>query len=117
MKLRVIKFDEVASELAASDRPVAIILAPNFESRSISVCEQLVRNLHRRKILQKRVHWFVLTLQGTHPPEILDALKAIHTRAVLSVLRKSGYDGDQVIHRMIPYPPASRRPSPPAVPL
>lgn len=104
MTFQIAPFETIAAEFVDSARPIAIIVAPNFESRSVGACRALVEQLVDKGIQPTRVHWFVLTLQGDNPPEILDALKAVHTRAVLRVLQDAGYEHERVIQCTIRYP-------------
>jgi hypothetical protein len=104
MTLRVVNFSSISENLIRGTGPVAVIVAPNFEVRSKASCERLIKDFRAAGIASTRLHWFLLTLQGSHAPEILDAVKSVHTREVISRLRKAGYQETQITHATIPYP-------------
>jgi hypothetical protein len=109
MTLQVVDYSRVASDLSALEGDIVIIVAPNFEERSTAITRRLIRELKKNNIRRSRVRWFVLTIQGNHSPEILDAVKSIYTRKVIDRLLFAGYSPERVHHQMVAYPMASER--------
>lgn len=102
MKFGEAELGRLEEVLANSQATLAIILAPNFEDRSVHCCHELVRAIARTEAAKSRVHWIVLTLQALAVTEILDAMKSINTRKVMEILVNAGFKNIQ--HKPVPYP-------------
>lgn len=102
MKFGEAELGRLEEVLANTQATLAIILAPNFEDRSVHCCHELVRAIARTEAAKSRVHWIVLTLQGPAVTEILDAMKAINTRKVMEILEDAGFENVQ--HKVVDYP-------------
>ncbi|MEA3063260.1 MAG: hypothetical protein QOJ94_3041 [Sphingomonadales bacterium] len=109
MSLHVVDYRGVAADLSALTGDIVVIIAPNFEERSTAMPKRLIRDFKKANIQRSRVRWFVLTIQGSHSPEILDAVKAIYTRKVIGRLVDAGYPLERVHHQVVAYPMASEK--------
>lgn len=102
-RLKVARLDAIASAVSSPEtKQVMIILAPNFEERSVHCCRELLDMIDAEST-KARISWIVLTLQGRHSPTFLDAIKAVNVRRVLGLLHESGHAND-LDHRTLEYP-------------
>lgn len=88
------------------DQVLSVVVAPNFEQRSIGVIEWLLSN--RAQLMEegatlRPLNWLVLTFQGRNSPGFLDGVKGNHARKAMEMLVAEGFN-ETARHRSLPYP-------------
>lgn len=84
---------------------LAVIVAPNFEKRSLRVCETILEELAEAeadRVPVREVRWLVLTLQGKHAHNSLDSVKASYAYRALTWINSR--DSRAVQHNVLEYP-------------
>jgi len=107
MHLSSIQLNKLLERIESSSRSIAIVIAPNFEERSISFVKRLLNRLADNKEARSKIWWFMITLQGDHPPQILDAIKARNAQRCWKLIEKNSPESFRA-HEILLYPAESR---------
>jgi len=100
MRMSTYSLDGFFSQLTLSERPLVVVVAPNFEDRSMSFLKRFV---DRVSVDQGDVRWLMFTLQGPHIQQLLDAIKARNARRCWQLLEEHRPQSAR-LHEVVQYP-------------
>lgn len=103
--LEQLQKQEFVDSILSAGRNLLFLVSPNFEDRSTRTTDWLAPELAKYPDRHSKIFFNVVSLQGAHPPEMLDVIKSENVSQVLTTLVKHSIPHKhQVLTHPIPDP-------------
>jgi hypothetical protein len=100
--VQILPWKSVLESMLDASRPSSIIVAPNFEDRSIALAQTFCE---RAGAVQSQNRWHIITLQGQNEYDARDYIKARNCNRVYETLTDSGFvDGENLFLQRVMNP-------------